>query len=60
MRCDDCGRDTPDTLRRAIDYASLVKKGKETGTIPALCTACCSTYPGRQWMAQPDPVKALV
>lgn len=43
MICDECLQDKPDTMPRAG-----VKLGdKKT---PKLCTECCSTKPGREWM----------
>jgi hypothetical protein len=43
MICDECGQDKPDVMLRAD-----VKLG--TNNMPKLCTECCSTKPGREWM----------
>jgi hypothetical protein len=37
--CWNCGTETPDVLRRTV-----------TPELPALCTACCASYAGRERM----------
>jgi hypothetical protein len=44
--CWDCGKTGDDVLRRSVP-------GR--GWDPVLCRVCCSTYPGREWMARPEP-----
>lgn len=51
MICVKCGIDKPDVMRRAdiIDKSLLDPKGFPIA-LPPLCVACCSAYPGREWM----------
>jgi len=67
MRCDKCGEDKPDTMPRLFHGTILISEGfyrerpgpKGDGDVvkvsidPALCTACCSRMPDRQWMTVP-------
>ena len=50
MKCEKCGADKPDVLRRMSPRsASNNWPGMEV-VDPALCVACTSEAPGRQWM----------
>ncbi len=49
MKCEDCGEDKPDTQRRNFWPDEIAKMKRERGCIPALCTECCSKWPGRAW-----------
>lgn len=42
MVCDECGEDKPDVMARDAKLGD--------NNMPKLCTACCSTKPGREWM----------
>lgn len=47
MICEKCKKDKSDTMRRdGRDFP----KSEEMSPNPALCTACCSQYKGREWM----------
>jgi hypothetical protein len=45
-KCWDCGAASPDVLRRRVVHRD--------GDYPALCTTCCSSYPGRAWMQKSE------
>ena len=51
MICEKCHVDKPDALRRH-GYRNAPHFGNDPALAgePVLCTACCSRYPGREWM----------
>jgi hypothetical protein len=50
MKCAKCGHDKPDVMLRSLKDKDLKNADGQWIDPPALCTACCATYPGRQWM----------
>ena len=54
MTCDKCGLDKSDAIAR---LAPTGMKEHWYGDValkldPVLCAACCSQYPGREWMRE--------
>lgn len=50
MICEQCGVDNDDVMRRNFWPDELAKMKMQKGRLPALCTACCAQFPGREWM----------
>lgn len=45
MTCDKCEKDKPDVMAR-----TEIPSKEGWSANPKLCTECCSTFPGREWM----------